>query len=183
MQGKTDTSLKLSQRMMKARSLTTPLKESYRQKTASQSSPLTNVGESITKKDPTDIPNEIEWTNNHVKVEHVYIMTNMNYIKMRFNTISSANKIKETSLRIFSFSITLRQIEFERFTAINQYMHCYEYTHNKSRCQNKQIKYCSECGENGHTYTECRNSNKKCLRCGGDHSTLANKCPVRQKVI
>lgn len=144
---------------------------------------LKGVDESIMKKDPTEIATEIERTNNHLKVEHVYVMTNVNYVKVRLNTINNANKVKETGLRIFSFSITPRQIEFERFTAINQCMHCYEYTHNKSKCPNKQNKYCSECGETGHTYTECNNSNKKCLRCGGSHRTLANKCPERQKII
>lgn len=121
---------------------------------------LKRVDESIMKKDPIEIANEIERSNNHVKVEHVYIM-NVNYVKVRFSTTSSANKIKETGLRIFSFSIIPRQIEFERFTAINQCMHCYKYTHNKRRCPNKQDKYCSECGEYGHTYTVCNNSNKK----------------------
>ena len=43
---------------------------------------------------------------------------------------------------------------------------------------------CSECGDEGHTFRECPNDQrKKCLNCAQPHRTLAAKCPYRKQKI
>lgn len=110
--------------MTKARSSTTPPNASYNKRHVIQASTLIEAWMATV--------NEIERTN-HIKVENVHIMTNVKYTRVRFSAISSGNKIKEPGLGIFSFSIQPRQLEFERFTAVNHSVYYYGYTHNKSR--------------------------------------------------
>ena len=48
---------------------------------------------------------------------------------------------------------------------------------------NKNIKRCSECSSNDHTFRDCKEQIKKCLNCQGNHSTLAMKCPIKREII
>lgn len=84
--------------------------------------------------EPNEIANEIETTISHTTVENIYIMSTVNYNELHQQWQRIQRKRNIHSL------ITPRQIEFERFTTLN---HCYECTHNKSRCPNKHTKYCS----------------------------------------
>lgn len=128
---------------------------------------LKGIEKSITDLPPETIAAEIERTAAHAKVDDVYVMQKY-LIKVRFNSLNNANLITERGLKMFALSVTQSQIETERFTAINQ-------------CRPKQSHKIFPCRETGHIRTECNNEFKKCLRCVGNHHTLANSCPERKK--
>lgn len=100
-------------------------------------------------------------------------------IKVRFRSMAIADKIKETGLRLFWFSISPHNIEYERYTNIPQCMVCYLHDHVKSSCPNKDKKICSECAEVGHI----NKVNPKCVNCGENHRTLSGRCKARKEVI
>ena len=61
---------------------------------------------------------------------------------------------------------------------------CYSYEHQKRNCTKPQTyQKCSNCAEEGHTYTECENEREKCTNCKGSHRTLAAKFPKRKALI
>lgn len=116
------------------------------------------------------------------QIDDIYIMEKPKFIKVRFITMDMANKIKETELRLFWFSIPSRNIEFEKYTNVPQCMVCYSYDHTKNACPTKDRKI-SECAQ-GHIFRECTNkTNPKCINCGENHRTLSGKCKTRKEII
>lgn len=67
---------------------------------------LKGMDKSITNLPPDAIAAEIERTITHAKVDDVYIMQKYNLIKVRHNSLTSANLIKERGLKLFAFSVT-----------------------------------------------------------------------------
>lgn len=54
--------------------------------------------------------------------------------------------------------------------------------HFTSECpKGKDYKICSECSSTSHTWRECKEEDKKCINCGGNHRTLAYKCLEKKK--
>lgn len=64
-------------------------------------------------------------------------------------------------------------------------MRCYKIEDRvASQCDKpRDHKVCSECAAEGHTWRECTSSAKRCINCGGDHRTLAFKCPLRKAAL
>ena len=75
-------------------------------------------------------------------------------------------------------------IKKEMFVAVVPCYRCYSYEHLKKHCpMDDSYKVCSNCGTEGHIFTDCNSILSKCLNCGQDHRTLAAKCTVRKNII
>ncbi|MPC68166.1 hypothetical protein E2C01_062363 [Portunus trituberculatus] len=52
----------------------------------------------------------------------------------------------------------------------------------QTNAHNERItKFALECGSDEHTWKDCTSTKKKCINCGDDHGTSANKCPKRKE--
>ena len=49
--------------------------------------------------------------------------------------------------------------------------------------KSKDFKICLVCAMTGHTYKHCTSTTKKCLNCGGVHTSLAMSCPERKRRV
>lgn len=148
---------------------------------------LKSLDKRINKETEEDLKTDIENKNTWAKVEEVVKFRNIPYmLKIRFTDIKMAKKAQEQGLKISFFSISPHQIEEEEFIPITPCYICYKYTHTVKDCPEKErnVKYCSECAQNGHTFRECTNrDNPKCLNCSGNHRTLAAACPIRKDLV
>lgn len=131
-----------------------------------------------------DIKNEIERVQTWAKVREVVKFGNYTHvIKITFESTDMAQRALD-GLRLFNVAITSSQIERETFTNVQMCFVCYRMEqHQTKECPHRNIKVCSECAEEGHRYTECKNTTKKCINCNGDHRTMAMSCPMKKQKI
>ena len=120
-----------------------------------------------------DIKDEImtknEWANE--QIDSIFTFPNSNNLKITFAQSVLATKAKQQGIRLFSMSIAPHQIQQEEFHNIKTCFKCYAIEdHNTNQCPSpKEYIICSECAEEGHTWNNCTNNNKKCINCGGNH--------------
>ncbi len=64
-------------------------------------------------------------------------------------------------------------------------MCCYSLEqHYTNECpEGREYKICSECSNEEHVWHQYSKQNKKHVNCGGNHRTLAMKCPKRKEII
>ena len=84
---------------------------------------------------------------------------------------------------MFHMMITPDQMARDDFINILTCFKCYAMeSHPTKNCQETKI-LCSECGQEGHRWSECRSPTKMCLNCKGQHRTLAMACPIKKDLI
>ena len=84
---------------------------------------------------------------------------------------------------MFHMLVTPDQMARDDFINILTCFKCYALeSHPTKNCQETKI-LCSECGQEGHRWSECRNPTKMCLNCKGPHRTLAMACPIKKDLI
>lgn len=104
-------------------------------------------------------------------------------LKVRFRDIAMAKKAISAGLCMYGYHLSTAQIEQEQFYSITPCWRYYKYDH-QVRDYTETTMKCSECGDTGHTFRECKNRDRqKCLNCEGAHRTLAASCPVRRGFI
>ena len=106
-------------------------------------------------------------------------MQNHSIIKIKFNNLTIAEKIKEEGL--WMFGCNYRIIEYEKTNTVQQCMKCFDYSHIKINCTNDQV--CSECSSKEHTWDKCTSIIKKCTQCQGQHRTFWAGCPIRKAAL
>ena len=94
-----------------------------------------------------------------------------------------AKNAVERGILIYNQSIPPQYVEKEIFVQLSPCFKCYKYNHKTEDCPTPEIKICSECASNTHTFRECNNQNKKCINCGGNHRAFAARCPTRKSLI
>lgn len=144
---------------------------------------LKGIDNEILKETTNSIGKEIIKSAPFAKIDDIYVMEKTRIIKVRFRTMATADKIKESGLRLFWFSIPSRNIEYERHTNVPQCIVCYSYNHIKNECPHQGKVICSGCAQEGHIFRECQyKSNLKCISCGESHRTLSAKCKIRKEI-
>ena len=140
-----------------------------------------SVDQSLVQRSDSEIIEEIE-SRNTVTVTDFFKFPNSNTIKITFETKEMADKIVNTGLRLFYFSIPTYDIARQTHTPINFCYKCYAIeSHNANTCNKiPSYKVCSECSSTEHTFRQCTALQKKCVNCDGAHSTLSYKCPNRK---
>lgn len=121
-----------------------------------------------------------QWIEN---IEQVFKFPNKNIVKIQFSNTISAKKACENGILGFQMSLPEHTIKIEDYIPITTCMRCYKIEdHYTSDCKkDKSYKVCSECASPDHTWRECKSDLKKCVNCGGNHRTLAFKCPEKKK--
>ena len=118
------------------------------------------------------------------KIDEIYKMQQHSIIKVKFNDMETAIKIKKEGIKIFYCTLPPWQIENERTVNLLQCMKCYGYGHATTTCH-ETVQICSECSSSSHTWKECdaRENQKVCTQCRGPHRTFSGLCTVRKAEI
>ena len=144
------------------------------------------VEQTAFEKTANDIADEIENKQEWAKIQDTYKFPNSrNMIKVQFESVSMADKAINQGLRLFNVSIAPHQISKERYINIPYCMKCYDIDdHVTNQCPKPQgYQICSECSSQDHTWRNCQIEEKKCIKCGGTHRTMAYKCPKRKENV
>ena len=148
---------------------------------------LTRLDDYIYKNTKEDLRQELIANNLWIQdedIEEVFKFPNSNTVKIIFTQASTAKVAKDNGVLMCSMSVPPTQIKEETFIPITTCMRCYALEdHLTNQCpQPKDYKICSECGDSGHTWQGCKNTNKKCINCIDNHRTMAMRCPKRKKI-
>lgn len=133
-----------------------------------------------------DMTKEIEEKNEWIgKVTQIYKFPKGNTIKITFSSTAKAKKAQDVGLKLYSMRIPSYDIKQDKFHHITTCFKCYMLEdHYTSQCpKSASYKLCSECGEEGHIWRECKSDRKCCPNCGGEHNALAMKCQKRKDII
>ena len=145
---------------------------------------LFSLEDHITNRTKEEIKEEIEKENNWTrgKIQDIFKFPNNPILKITFKQTLPATKSKEQGLLMFSMRIPPHQMKSEEYVPVQTCMKCYEIeSHFTNQCpKGREYKLCSQCGEEGHIWTNCKSKAKKCTNCQGEHMTLAFQCPLRK---
>lgn len=134
-----------------------------------------------------EITSEIYRVNDFTEplIDSVYKFPKGNTLKITFQNTAPAQKSLEAGIKMFNTRVPPHQIQQEEYVELTNCLRCYAInTHTTSNCPKpRDHQVCSECGAQDHTWRDCNTIEKKCLNCGGDHRTLAFKCPSRKEAI
>lgn len=145
------------------------------------------VDSSAGGRDAEEIKTELQGKQTWLKIKEIIKIKNYTHVfKIVCNETQMANKILESGLNMFNTRIPPYNCELEEFTHLLVCYRCYQIEkHPTSECQAHTI-VCSECAQEGHTWTTCTSEQKRCLNCppqNNNHRTLAAKCPKRKQAI
>lgn len=139
---------------------------------------------------PEDIKHELEKENEWLKIEEVVKIKNYTHIlKIRLEETTMVQKAQQQGILAYNMAISPNQIEKENYYHILTCFNCYQLEEHLTKdCPYTDQKICSECSETGHTFKDCRNTEKSCINCKrhgnqANHRTLAMSCPLRKKII
>lgn len=135
--------------------------------------------------DTAEIQAEIERCQSWAKVADLYRFPRSNTIKITFQASEMAEKACDRGLLLFYFSIPPIQMRREVYVHLIACDRCQVLEdHNTSECPfPASYKLCSECGQEGHIYRECKAPNKSCFNCKQAHSARAMRCPARKRAL
>ena len=68
------------------------------------------------------------------KIDEIYKMKQHSIIKVKFNDIDVAERVKKEGVKLFYCTNIPENIEFERYIPVTQCMKCYSYEHTKNKC-------------------------------------------------
>lgn len=146
---------------------------------------LTRVDDIIYTNEEKDISEELQRHNNWIgdSITEIFKFPKSNTLKITFDHTEKAKKSTTNGLLMYHMRIPPQQVHQDEYIHIKTCMKCYKIEeHNTNQCP-KDLNYqiCSECGEEGHQWRDCKSTHKKCINCEGQHRTLAMKCPLRKK--
>ena len=105
-------------------------------------------------------------------------------LKVIYEDNQPIKNLLANGMKIGSQYIHHNDIEMERFTNLKRCTRCYAFEHLVRNCPlPTDYKICSECSHEGHRFNQCTKTEKKCILCAGQHSTMAYKCPERKNKI
>lgn len=140
------------------------------------------VDDTVGRRTANDIKDELTAKQNWIKIEEIIKIKHFTHIfKIVCENVETADKILDQGLLLFNTKISKFQCEREEYTHLLICFKCYQYETHPTKDCTSTTTYCSECGLTGHDFRQCASDNKKCLNCGGDHRTLAVKCPIRKQ--
>lgn len=136
---------------------------------------------------PEEIRDEIYRINDYTEdcIEAIYKFPTSRVIKITFCNTAPALRAQDIGVKLFNTRVPPHQIQKEEYHELKNCLRCYAIEdHVAAQCPKpREYKICSECSEEDHTWRECNASQKKCINCGGEHRTLAYKCPQRKAAL
>ena len=135
----------------------------------------------VGSRDRKEILEEINRANEGIKgVEVVKFGDHSHVFKLELENFEMATKVLERGLFLFNMRVAPSQMERERFFDVLICFNCYALdSHTSENCPTPGKVVCS--GE--HSFRDCKSQTKKCVNCGGDHHTMAMKCPQKMKLL
>jgi len=135
--------------------------------------------------DLEDIARDIESSNAHSKIEEIIKFPNSRTLKIIFSSEKAARLAAERGLIAFYLHIPPEDIEQEIYIEIQTCLKCYALNdHATTECDRaRDYKICSLCSSKEHTHRQCTASLRKCINCGGAHSTMSSTCEMRKETI
>ena len=122
----------------------------------------------------------------HYQVKKIVKIPNSkDLLKIVFQNSHDADRAIERGVQIQFQRFQGSNIERELFVPIVPCFRCFNYGHFKRNCPKpNDYLICSTCASEGHIYKDCPNKTTlTCINCGGNHRTLAAKCPVRKDLV
>ena len=146
---------------------------------------LTGVDEFVLINSDDEILAEFERVNQGMKVSRIIrLPNNMPVMKVKLDSVSMVQTSLINGIKLFSQHFPPRNLSQDVFVHIPQCMRCYSYEHVRKDCdKGEDFKICSSCSSAGHRYDKCSSGFLKCLSCGGEHPTMAARCPTRKAFV
>ena len=146
---------------------------------------LRQVDENVIARDVNDISAELQECNNWLSLVDVFVFPNSPTIRLVCSSNEVATKALDSCVRLFNLSIPSSNIVQEKFVNLMTCNKCYAVEeHLASSCNRpKDYKVCSVCASTDHTFRQCNSMIKKCLNCGGEHTSLSMSCPIRKQKV
>ena len=148
---------------------------------------VTRLDDLVYERDEEAIVDELIKHNTWIgdDIDTIYKFPNSQTIKITFTQTATAKKCTEKGLLAFNISIAPHTIKQETYISIRCCMKCYCLEEHTTReCPKpKDYKICSECSSIGHLWHQCKEEQKKCINCEGNHSTLAMRCTKRKEIM
>ena len=141
------------------------------------------IDEMVGRRSADELGKEIRRCNQGMEVEEVIKFGEVTHsFKIQFSTIEQAERAQARGIIAFNMKIASHQIHKEIFTDVLMCFKCYKLdSHTSDKCPTPNIRICSECSGN-HLFSECKETQKKCLNCGGPHRTMAWSCRMKKEV-
>jgi len=135
--------------------------------------------------DPEDIRRDIESSNAHSEIEEIVKFPNSRTLKIIFTSEKAARLAAERGLIAFYLLIPPEDIENEIYIDIKMCLKCYKINeHSTTECDRPgDYIVCSLCSSHEHKHRQCSSSQRKCINCGGSHSTMSSTCEMRKEAI
>ena len=117
-------------------------------------------------------------------VKSVYRFNKSKTLKVTCSNQEMVNIALRQGVKLFQLSINPNNLAPERFVDIMVCYKCYQWNDHLARscAKDDNYKVCSLCSSNSHTFKECKSSERKCVNCGGGHSTVSFACSVRKNI-
>ena len=139
-----------------------------------------HVGEHSKEEIKAEIEKKQEWAK---EVNVIKIKEYTHFLKVEFGSVEAADMALERGILMFHMMVTPEQMTRDEFINILTCFRCYAMeSHPTKNCTETKV-ICSECRQEGHRWSGCRNPNKRCLNCKGQHRTLAMACPIKKELI
>jgi hypothetical protein len=138
----------------------------------------------VGEKPALEIQEEIQRIQPWLKISEVVKIRDYTHVlKLVTTDTTITQRVLRDGFLMFNTKITPQQCQPEKFIHLLICYKCYKIEDHPTHQCTADVSVCSECGERGHIYTQCINTQKKCLNCDGNHRTLAASCPIRKKAI
>ena len=134
---------------------------------------------------------EIRKTHKTINITSIWKNQAMGILKIVCKTTTEANKLKQTELKLYGYTMKTDNLEYAEYIHITQCLHCYRLdSHVTTACRDNNT-YCGECGSTEHRHTECRNTDPGCINCiranapatERRHKARSNMCPQKKRIL
>ena len=152
---------------------------------ANRSILLKKIDKSVYDHTVDEIKHEIKAKNPEFDALEVIKFPNSTIIKITFASCLMAEKCLRSGLKLFMFHLPPHYITKDEHLEIVMCYRCYSLNDHVARdCPKPAVyKICSNCCSTQHDYKSCNSLDKKCINCGGFHSSMSFSCPKRKEIL
>lgn len=138
----------------------------------------------IYDQDAESIKRELERVNPWLKIRNLFKFPNSKTFKITCFNLDMVSRALSGGLLMFNLSISSNNISPEDFVNVMICYRCYKWNDHITESCSKASSYiiCSLCSSTDHIYKNCKSECRKCINCGGGHSSISFGCPKRREI-